>query len=172
MSQLIAARRTGLGEKRARRIRQLHGKFMISNFGERIGEFVDRVVADGDRAVAPGIDRLQAIILRRLLADLDRLHHQPAVSVGAAAAALIQRKCRGDELRFVLRQPLRTVKGESRLLAAGQRQLDGAFGVIAAGLEAQSSRLASTTSRWPSNNIGFAVLKLPAKTATRPPSLG
>ncbi len=85
--------------------------------------------------MAAGIDRLQTVVLHCLLADLDRLHHQLAVAVGAPAAALVQRERRGDQFGPILRQPLRAVEGVRGLLAAGQRQLDGALGPIAALLE-------------------------------------
>ena len=109
---------------------------MIAHFRQRIGEFVDRVVADGNRAMSAGIDGLELIILRCLLADLDRLHHQLAMAVGASAAAFVERERRGNQFGPVLRQPLRTIEGVSGLLAAGQRQLDRALGTVAALLEA------------------------------------
>ena len=70
---------------------------MIADLRERIGQLVDGVVADRDGAVAAGIDRLQPVVLRGLLAHLDGLHHELAVSVGASAAALVQREGRGDQ---------------------------------------------------------------------------
>ena len=97
-AHLVAARRAHLGEIGARGVGHLHREIRDrGSCHERVGQFVDRVVADRNRAVAAGIGGLEPVILRRLLADLDGLHHQLAMAVGAPAAAFIQREGRGNQ---------------------------------------------------------------------------
>src|SRR5580698_896939 len=105
---------------------------MIAHLGQGIAELVDRIVADRNRTMAAGVDRLQPVILSRLLADLDGLHQKLTVTIRASPAALVQRERRGDEIGPVLRQPLRTIEGKRRLLPARQRQFDRAARTVAA----------------------------------------
>jgi hypothetical protein len=104
---------------------------------QRVGELIDGIVAHRRRAVPAGVGRLDAVMLRGLLADMDAGGEQIAMPVGAPAATLVEREAGGDQLGPVLRQPLGAIERRSALLATGQRQLDRAFGAIAALAEAQ-----------------------------------
>ena len=66
-----------------------------SRFQERVTEFIDRIVADRNRAVPACIDGLKSVILGSLLADLNGLIQDLSVTVGAPAATLVQRESRG-----------------------------------------------------------------------------
>ena len=79
---------------------------------------------------------LQFVVLCRLFAYLDRLHQQLAVSIGAAAASFIERELGCDQIGAVLGQPLRAIECIRGFLAAGERQFDGAFGLVVTLLEA------------------------------------
>jgi len=73
VAQLIVAGGAHLCEVGSCGIGQLHRKFEIAHFRQRIRELIDGVVADWDRAVATGVDRLQTKVLECFLADLDIL---------------------------------------------------------------------------------------------------
>ena len=80
--------------------------------------------------MAAGVGGLHAELLDDLFADLDALALQLAVLVGAAAAALVERELGVDQVAPVLGQPVGAVEGRQGLLAAGERQLDGALGLV------------------------------------------
>jgi hypothetical protein len=75
--------------------------------------------------VAAGIRGLDGIVLGGFLADLHGLKQQLPMSVGAAAAALVERERRRDQLGPVFREPIGAVEGAGGLLAAaaGERRV-------------------------------------------------
>src|SRR5689334_11250922 len=127
MAERVVAGCACLGKVGPGCIGELHGKLVFANLQERVAEFVDGIVANGDGTVTAGVYRFESEALGGFLADLNVLHDDFAVAVGAATAALVQGKGGGDEVGLILGKPVGSIEGDVGLLAAGECELDGAL---------------------------------------------
>ena len=140
LAHRAAARGSGAREKGAGGVVQFGGKLVRAQPQQRIGQLIDRVVADGNRAVAARVAGFDAIILRRLFADLHAHRGQmpafaQAFAVGHAAAAFIDGKFGIDQIAPVLGQPVGAIERTAGFLAAGQRQFQCAAQLHVPGFE-------------------------------------
>src|SRR5947209_19342829 len=111
MTERVVASLACLGEVGFCGLGELHRKFVFTNFQESVAELVDRVVADWDRTMAAGVDGLYPKALGGLFANLNVLHDDFAVAVGASPTALVQGEGSGDKVGFILCEPVGAVEG-------------------------------------------------------------
>ena len=81
--------------------------------------------------MAAGVARFEAEIGEGLFTDLHRLANHFALSVAVAAAAFVEGKFGVDQVAFVRGEPFDAIERAIGFLAAGQRDLDRALGLVA-----------------------------------------
>ena len=121
-------------EKGARRVVELHRKFMGVDRHDGARQVGYGVVGARYAAVAAGVGRLELEILHGLFADLNPQPHWLAGGVVTPAAAFVQGIFGGDQRRLVFGQPVGTVEGVGGFLPTRQRQFQRAPGHFAGGL--------------------------------------
>ncbi len=95
---------------------------------EAVGEMVDGVVRDGQRAMATGVFHFELIIGVELFGRVDGHHHGLSAARVDPAAIGIERKFGIDQIAMIAQQPFDAV-GAARFFVGSERENDVAIGM-------------------------------------------